>query len=265
MKLSFLTRVITTSIIILSFVSCGSQTAMVSDVQVQSVTEDSQVFVSMDATLNLGNVSLLDLTLPIHSPKTQENIGTVSIFRNLQGQNKFEVEINVSAIAGIDTSVSTLPNGNVLPLIRNNQVIEIPIQDKAIIYLAFSDGVVALGATVAIGGLDSIGRSVGSISLFPTFNINNVVGSAGVYNSATRGLNGFGLFADISSLVDTNDLISSSSSRSFGASISKSSNFNIVEERESVQLNYNSISPRSSKKRKLNRKLYKLHKKSASL
>jgi hypothetical protein len=265
MTLSLLTKTITLSVLIFSLVSCGAQKPMVSDVEVQSITDQGDVLVSMEAVLNIGNVSLIDLTLPIYSPKDQKEIGSVAMYTNLQGQNKFEIEVNVSAIANIQSSQGILPNGNMLPLIRDNQVIVIPIQNKANVYLAFSDGVAALGATVAISGLDGVGRSVGSISLFPTFNIGNVLGSAGLYNSRESGKNGFGFFADISSVIDTNNLVPQV------ASVEKSSismlRFASVEQvqREPVRLNYSAINPSRSSKRKLDSKLYKLHRKRSKL
>lgn len=265
MTLSFLTKTITFTVLILSLVSCGAQKPMVSDVQVQSLTEQGEVLVSMEAVLNIGNVSLLDLTLPIISPKDQKEIGSVSMYTNLQGQNKFEIEVNVSAIANIQSSQGRLPNGNMLPLIRDNQVIVVPIQNKANVYLAFSDGVAALGATVAIRGLDAVGRSTGSISLFPTFNIGSVIGSAGLYNSIESGKNGFGFFADISSVIDTNSLVPQL------ASYNKSSSSTLMYaqaaqfEREPVRLNYSAISPSGSSKRRLDRKLYSLHRNRSKL
>lgn len=249
-----LTRTVSLVVLLFTLASCGSQKPMVSDIEVQSLTDQGEVFVSMEAVLSIGNVSLVDLTLPIIIPKSQKIIGSVSMYTNLQGQNKFEIEVNLSELANVNAVVAKLPNGNVLPLIRENDVIVIPIQEKANVYLAFSDGVAALGATVAIRGLDSVGQSTGSASLFPTFNINQVIGSAGIYTSKERGKNGFGIFADISSLIDTSDLLGKKVRLAQREMAS-----------ESLRLNYNSINPSRSKKRKMDRKLLRLHRKRARI
>ena len=258
MNTTFFAKSVSLIIILLSLASCGSQKPMVSDIEVESVTDQGEVFVSMEAVLSIGNVSLADLTLPIIVPRTQQIIGSVSMYTNMQGQNKFEIEVNLSAIANVNAVVAQLPNGNTLPLIRDNDVIVIPIQNKANVYLAFSDGVAALGATVAIRGLDSVGQATGTASLFPTFNINQVVGSAGLYTSRENGKNGFGIFADISSLIDTKDLLSKP------VRFSRLAQRQVVEH-DNLRLNYNSINPTRRQKRKMDNKLYRLHRNRARL
>jgi hypothetical protein len=254
---------ITLILLSLSFASCSNQNSFVKDVQVSSTVDDSEVYVSVSAELNLGNVSLSDVTLPIFVPRTGQEIGMISIFRNMEGKNILDVDLNVSQIANIDAIAAKLPNGNVLPLIRENSVIVIPIQSKAKIYLAFADGVAALGVTVNISGLDSIGRSVGNISVFPSFAFGNVLGSAGLYNSRTAGQNGFGIFMDISNVIDTNDLLARPTTRF--AARSGSSSVKSIAPRESLVLDYNSIKTSRSKRRKLDKKLYRLHRKRATL
>jgi hypothetical protein len=259
-KLSTLFTVILLS---LSFVSCSQQNSVVKDVQVSSTVDNAEVLVSVSAELNLGNVSLLDLSLPIFVPRTGKEIGIVSIYRDIDGRNMLDVELNVSEIANVDAVAARLPNGNVLPLIRDNSVIVIPIQSKAKIYLAFADGVAALGVTVNISGLDSIGSSVGNISVFPSFAFGSVLGSAGLYNSRTAGENGFGLFMDISNVIDTDDLLARPTTRF--ASRSAMSSIKSAAQKESLVLDYNPIKTSRSKRRKLDKKLYRLHRKKAKL
>lgn len=254
MNISFVTRSVLLLSIFSFLVSCGSQRPMISDFNVESVTDQGEVLVSMDAVLSIGNVSLSDITLPIIIPRSQKEVGSISMYTNLEGQNKFEIEINLSQIANISVVSATLPNGNSLPLIRDNDVIVIPVADKAKVYLAFSNGVAALGATVSIKGLDSVGQSTGTASLFPNFNINQVIGSAGIYTSRTRGQNGFGIFADISNIIDTRDLLGADAKF---AQLESSEN--------DLKLNYSSISPSRSTKRRLDRKLYRLHRKKSIL
>jgi hypothetical protein len=257
-----LSTLFTAILLSLSFVSCSQQNSFVKDVQVSSTVDDTEVLVSVSAELNLGNVSLLDLSLPIFVPKTGKEIGIVSIYKDIEGRNMLDVELNVSEIANVDAVAARLPNGNVLPLIRDNASIIIPIQDKANIYLVFADGVAALGVTVNIAGLDSIGRSVGNISVFPTFAFGNVLGSAGLYNSRTAGENGFGIFMDISNVINTDDLLATPTTR-FAARSAQSSIQSAPA--DSLVLDYNPIKTSRSKRRKLDKKLYRLHRKRATL
>lgn len=262
-----LTTLLTFILLSLSFVSCSQQNSFVRDVQVSSTVDESEVLVLVSAELNLGNVSLTDLSLPIFVPRTGKEIGLVSIYKSMGGKSMFDVELNVSEIANIDAIAAKLPNGNVLPLIRNNSVIEIPVQDKATVYLAFADGVAAIGATVNIGGLDSIGRSLGNISVFPSFAYGSVIGSAGLYHSKTSGQNGFGIFADISSVINTDDLLARPTTRFAERSVrsAKSFSLNSNSSSEELVLDYSPIKTSRSKRRKLDRKLYRLHRKSATL
>jgi hypothetical protein len=253
---------ITLFIVSLTLVSCGGSGGYVSNVQVSSEIDNSEVLVSLSAELKIGNISLSDVTLPIIVPRTGREIGTVSMYKNMEGKNKFEVELNVSAIANVEAVAARLPNGNVLPLIRDNNVIVIPIQNKANIYLAFSDGVAAIGATVGIRGLDSLGRSVGETSIFPGFSAGQVLGSAGIYTSRTAGQNGFGLFMDISSVIDTSNLLAQPTTSFASLRSSKSSS---IASSPKLVLDYNSISTSRSKKRKIDKKLYRLHRNRATL
>jgi hypothetical protein len=252
----------------LSFVSCSKQNSFVKDVQVSSTVDNSDVLVSVSAELNLGNVSLLDLSLPIFVQRTGKEIGVVSIYKDIEGRNMLDVEVNASEIANVDAISARLPNGNALPLIRDNATIVIPVQDKAKVYLTFADGVAALGVTVNISGLDSIGRSVGNISVFPTFVYGQVLGSAGLYNSRSAGENGFGIFMDISNVINTDDLLARPTTR-FASRSAKSSAIesSTIESsaNEELVLDYNPIKTSRSKRRKLDRKLYRLHRKNATL
>ncbi len=266
MKVSFTLPRITQKLSIItllafSFIvtSCGSSSSYVRDLQVSSTTDAGEVFVSLEAELGIGNISISDITLPIIVPRSGKEIGSVSMYTNMQAQTKLEVELNVSAIANVNAIVAKLPNGNVLPLIRENGAIVIPIDGgKANVYLAFSDGVAALGVTVQIKGLDSTGSSVGNASVFPTFKFGDVLGSAGLYTSRVSGQNGFGLFADISQVIDTNDLVGGFSRRSAAKAAFQAP-------RESVDLDYSAIGTSRSKKRRLDKKIYRLHRRKSTL
>ena len=94
------------------------------------------------------------------------------------------------------------------------------------------------------------------------FNIRGVLGAAGLYFSNQRGKNGFGLFADISSVLSEVMFLDLGqakelSSLSFAQKSSKRMSYS-----KPVCLNYNSINPSNRKKDRIERELYKLHRRS---
>ncbi|MCT4642033.1 MAG: hypothetical protein N4A33_07005 [Bacteriovoracaceae bacterium] len=233
--------------------SCGSQRPMVTDVVVSSKSYDSQVYVSANAAIDIGNTAIPNLTLPIILPQSGKDIGSISIYTDyVSDQANFEVDINVSAIANFKTSQQRLPNGDYLPLIGNNEVIKVPVEDKGFVYLTVTDGAFALGATINLRNLDRLGRRLGRSSVFPMFNIRNVLGSAGIYTSRSSGKNGFGLFVDLSSILDTSDILNPPKPLIDRVE----DNMISVKEFAFQKLDYTSIVPKKNLKRRLNKSLY---------
>ena len=261
-------KVIPLIIISTLFISCGgANQAFVSDVEVSSSLDNGELLVSFGADLALGDISISTIAIPVANPKNGKEIGLIQMFTDGSGKTRFEVDINASSIANIDSLVGKLPNGNMLPLVRQNNAIAIPVDGgRAHVYLAFSDGVAAIGASVAINGLDSVGLSIGRSSIFPSFNFDNVLGAAGLYTSPEAGKNGFALMVDISNVIDTDLLLGSSPIRlSSKSQIQSRSVMSISEKRDDVVLDHSSIRMSRSKKRRLNRKLFRLHRKKATL
>jgi hypothetical protein len=220
--------------------SCGSQKPMVSDIEVSPQYINNDVYVSLNAQLSLGNVTLPQAGFPILMPKTLEEIGMITMQSTGSGKNQLHVEINLSAIAHIEAVNARLPNGSILPLIGESKTIEIPIKDKLSVYVSFGDGMAALGVAIPFKTLDSLGKKVGTTSLFPVFNIKNVFGAAGIYTSKETGKNGFGLFADLTQVMDPIMFVD------LGVA-------------DKLNLNYSSIVPSYKKEKKINREMYKLH------
>jgi hypothetical protein len=234
-------------LVILSFTfllaSCGSQKPMVSNISVSSNYVGSDVYLAVGANLAIGNVTLPQTTLPIYMPKTWQEIGTVSMTSAMGGGNFVKIDVNVSALSKLTAQSATLPNGSLLPLIANNQVIKVPVGNGAELYLTIAGGSVALGVAIPFKTFDAMGAKVGTSSLFPVFNIRGILGAAGVYTSKVAGKNGFGLFVDVTSAIDPLDFI------------------NIGDD----GLNYSSVKPSSSKESSINDSLYNLHQKRTQL
>lgn len=252
---SILIRIVSLASLSLFLVSCGGSKAMVKDVQVSTEYVDNDVHLTVSANLSIGNVVLPSSSLPIYMPKTWEEIGNISMTSAIGGQNYMEIDVNLSSVAHLQASQASLPNGSVLPLIATNKVITIPVGKGAELYLTIADGVAAIGAAIPFKSFDSMGAKIGTSSLFPVFNIQNVLGAAGIYTSKQAGKNGFGLFVDLSSVLDPVDFVDiglADASRSMKSA-------RVMQAQSSASLNLSSIKPSSRKERRLNRELLRMH------
>ena len=260
---SIVLRILCVLTISFTLVSCGDK-PQVKDIQVKTEYVDNDLYVSVGANLSIGNLMLPQTTLPIYMPKTWQEIGTVSMTSAIGGGNYMEIDANVSAIAHLQASQSTLPNGSVLPLIANNKVIVIPVGKGAELYLTLGDGVAAIGAAIPFKTFDAMGAKVGTTSLFPAFNINGILGAAGIYTSKEAGKNGFGLFADVSSKLAPIDFVDIGQGVPQASRMLKSARV-ASESLAPVQLDYSSIKPSSRREKRLNKELYKLNRRRARL
>lgn len=232
-------RLVTFVMFTLVLTACGGQRPqVVTGIQVQSNTSNSDVQLSFQADLDLGNMSFPSVTLPILHPRGQTPIGSVNLLPVLGGKNQIKVSVNLSAIADIHAVTATLPNGNAIPLIANNPTIVVPLGAGAQLYLTMSPNAVAVGVAVPIKQFDGIGATVGGVSLFPTFMIDKVVGSAGIFTSKNAGQNGFAIIADVTQYVKMQDIYVPTAA---------------------AKLNYAQILPSAAKENKINEMMYKLN------
>jgi hypothetical protein len=231
-----------------ALVSCGGQKPMVDDIKITPHQVDGDIFVSLTADLSIGNVQLPNAGIPIILPRTGKEIGLLTLQTTSDGRNQIHVELNVSETANLNLEKVKLPNGSMLPLVGENQVLKIPLGGKLIVYLSLGANNAALGVSIPIKTFDAIGKKVGTASLMPMFNKNGVVGAAGVYTSKTAGLNGFALVADLSSVLN------------LPTAMQLSQNSMQLEEDESSRLDINAAVPSRRQEKRINRGLLKLHK-----
>lgn len=205
MRISLLNLV---TVVMLSLVAtaCGKRPQVVTGIQVQSSTVSQDIMLSLKADLDLGNMSFPAVSLPILHPRGQTPIGSVELLPVLGGKNQIKVSVNVSSLADIRASQAVLPNGNSIPLIASNETITINLGAGAKLYLTIGANAVALGVAVPIKTFDSIGNAVGNINLFPVFNIDKVVGAAGIFTGKQAGQNGFAIIADVTQYVNMQNI-----------------------------------------------------------
>lgn len=251
---------VTTVALSLFAVSCGKQPQVLKDIQVQTTTVDQDLYVSLSAEMDLGNMTFPAASIPIRHPKGQTLIGNVEMVPVLGGKNLLKVSVNVSELSGLDTANVQLPNGNTVPLIANNAAVAVKLPNGAQLYLALGQRVAAIGVAIPIAPFDAIGQALPGLNLFPVLNIDKIVATAGIF-TGRAGQNGIALVADISNAVfpqtDTN------AQRAMGI-MAMSSSLQI-DERETIKLDYSSQAPSKSKKDALDQMIYKLNQKKTRL
>jgi hypothetical protein len=190
--------------LVMSFLltSCGGERKkIVTDFNLETRDQDDQKFVVSDFQLDLGSAELPFLHLPL--PK---DYGYVRLYR-LNGMNHVALDVNLSEILKLPGGEATLPNGTMLPVdTQGAGVISIPINGiNGVVYIAQKDDMTLVGFAISIKQLDGLGNSVGTIGVFPNFDIKNVNVTAGVFSSDGEGKTGIAVFANIGSLWNGDD------------------------------------------------------------
>lgn len=238
-------------------ISCGKAPSNVlSGVKVQTTMVEEDLWMSFSADLNLGAMSFASISLPIIHPRGQTPVGQLELISGFSGQNQLKVSLNVSELTDVQTTQAVLPNGNMIPLIANNQTIAIEIGKGARLYLTLSETVTAIGVAVPVSAFDSIGQSLPGLNFFPVVSTDGVVGTAGIFTGAQAGQNGIAVVADVSKFVNLGNLLPSDVS-TFA--------LQAEEVQDAVKLDYRSHAGSSSQKARLDQMIYKLHQKRAIL
>lgn len=243
--------------LLLSFsflVSCGGSAPMVKDVQVQSSQIDGDIWVELSADLSIGNLLLPNATIPIILPRDGREIGNISLVSAGGGSNLLSVNLNVSETAQLDLDEARLPNGSLVPLIADREVITVSLGKGAEVYISLSGSQAAIGVAVPIRSFDVIGAKVGTSSLMPIFNSNGVLGAAGLFTSRETGKNGIALIADVSSFIG--NLIGTKT---------LDDHQNRMKQSQQADLDYSGTKPSRRVEKRINRELYKMHRRRKQL
>lgn len=191
---------LTTALVLaMGLASCGKNSKkIVSDVDVQSRDLDEQKYVTADFELSLGAAELPFLQLPL-----PRNYGSLRLYRE-NGVNRVGVDVNLTEITKLPGGDATLPNGTMVPVdAMGAGIIEIPVDGiNGKVYVAYNDDVALIGFAISIKQLDGIGSNLGTIGVFPNFDIKNVNITAGVYSSEDQGETGIAVFGNVAGLIN---------------------------------------------------------------
>lgn len=238
-------------------ISCGNAPSNVlSGVKVETKTIDGDIWMSFASDLNLGAMQFASVSVPVLHPKGQTPIGQLELVSGLAGVNQLKISVNVSELADVQTTMATLPNGNMIPLIANNQVIAVNIGSGARVYLAISEKVTAIGVAVPISAFDSIGRSLPGLNFFPVVQSGDIIGTAGIFTGLNPGQNGIAVVADVSKVVNIGSLLTREAPMML---------MQAEEAQDSLKLDYRSQSGSIAQKARLDQMIYELNKKKSIL
>lgn len=237
-------------------VSCGSSTSNVlTGIKVESKVINNDAWLSFAADVNLGAMSFASISVPVLHPRGQTPIGQLELISGLAGLNQLKISVNVSELADVQTSQVVLPNGNMIPLIANNQTIAVNIGNGASVYLTISEKVAAIGVAIPISAFDSIGRNLPGLNFFPIVNSGDVIATAGIFTGLNPGHNGIAVVADVSKVISLGSI--------FGAPAKMA--LQAEEAQDAVKLDYRSQTGTKAQKEALDQMIYNLHKKKAVL
>lgn len=221
---------------------------MVKDVTVTTTVEDGDILLSLNVDLSIGNLQLPHATLPIILPKDGREVGQVSLTGTSNGENLLSIDINLSDAKNLDLVSVRLPNRAMVPLIGDNQVLKIPIKN-VVIYLSLAEQAQMIGVAIPIKSFDSLGKKVGTSVLMPVFSKRGTLGAAGLYTSKIRGENGVAVIADISQKLQGLTELTHSA----------------IAQQQQIDTSFESNSVSRSQKRRIDRELYRLHRKRQKL
>ncbi|MFW5887301.1 MAG: hypothetical protein ACOCUH_00730 [Bacteriovoracia bacterium] len=244
-------------------VGCGRQDnpKIVKDITLAAYTDNGDIYTDLQVVMDIGNMTLPSLELPVKHPKTHEVLGTISMLATMDGMNEIGLDVNLSSALRLQGGINAkLPNGSNIPVggLGDTPVIELPIGNtSARVYIAIDSGVAMIGFGLPIKELDGVGSNVGQVNFFPTFMIKEVRGIAGVFTGSQSGQNGLACFADLSSVIDPDDHLEDVLQyEAYGARLKKSAPKNMF---------FINKAPRGRQKRKFDKKIYKLHRKRTRL
>jgi hypothetical protein len=180
-----------------SLASCGqSDRKIITDLGIETRDVDNSKYVTTDFQLNIGATELPFLHLPL--PK---DYGYFRLFR-LNGENYVAVDLNLTEILKLPGGVAELPNGTMIPVDTNGAgVIQIDIPGiNGKVYVSQKDEMTLVGFAFSIKQLDGLGNSVGTVGVFPNFNIGKVKLTAGVYAGEETKQTGIAAFVNLGGL-----------------------------------------------------------------
>jgi hypothetical protein len=183
--------------LILSISSCGnSSNRLVTDLGVETRDQDNAKFVTADFKLNIGETQMPFLHLPL--PKDYGYLRTFV----LNGDNYVAVDVNLTEVLKLPGGPAQLPNGTMVPVdTMGAGIIQIDVPGiNGRVYVSQKDDMTLVGFAFSIKQLDGLGSSIGTIGVFPIFQIGEVSLTAGLFAGEGSKETGLAAFANLGGL-----------------------------------------------------------------
>jgi hypothetical protein len=190
----------------LSMTACSNMPSWLKNVKLATSQQNGDAYVTMNATLDTGNVTLLPAVLPILNPKdASQTWGTVTIKGGTAGHAELDVALDVTRALSLPElfKTTTLPNNTAIPLagVSASNWVTLPVSNgKTQVYLNWdwTARKAALGVAVAI---EDLSTGVPANLFIPFSFDSNISGIAGIY-TGSKTQSGFAMFTDLSGLMD---------------------------------------------------------------
>ncbi len=185
----------------LSLSACSDNSQFLKSMSLSVSEQNSESYIKLAAEVDLGNVLIDGVQIPVYDPHTQVEIGQVSLGAGPNGKELITLALNASSILHADPRLgSTLPNGRLLPSsvgIASGEMLAIPVLEHSRVYIGGDlKTSIVVGVALALQSLDSVTGSAGlnaNIFFSQIFNP-NLSGTAGIYASGTAHQNGIAVF-----------------------------------------------------------------------
>jgi hypothetical protein len=191
------------SLTALSLTACSSSlTSFLQNMDVSVTQQNNNEYVNLTAVVNLGNVSISGISIPIKDPKTGASLGAVTFGQNSAGQSTIGLSVDETTLSKGDAALgNTLPNGKALPFglsTTYGDVLALPILTDSRVYLGGDlQSKIIVGVALGISALDGIESEVGgAANLFFSHSFStSILGMGGIYGSTIPGESGIAVFA----------------------------------------------------------------------
>ena len=208
---------LTLSMAAVTTTGCGSAqsgvSGLLSSIQVKSYAQNGDLWASLSAQLDTGNMLLGAVSVPIMDPKNPSvTYGSLSIAPNLcsstgicAGGGTITIGVDVSAVAHVQEVSNQLPNGTMIPVgqAASAAIVALPLGNSGgKIYVALGQGIAMLGIAMPFKALDPVGQYAPGVDIFSSFTLGSVSGIVGLFTGSSTDTTGFGLFVDLSNLLN---------------------------------------------------------------
>lgn len=190
------------ALLTLNLVACGSQQNLkVKGMDIGTTGTDTSTMAQMEAIVEIGDLKLPNLEVPVYHPRTQANLGRLTLQSLSDGTNRISLAVNLTTVADVNPELgSTLPNNREIPLslgAPQNALLGIPVLEYSRVYIGGTlETDLFLGVGLAIPALDSAMRdSQLPLNIFFSYPFSNQLSSvAGLFSGTEKGQNGIAVF-----------------------------------------------------------------------